>query len=108
MMEGKGQNHEHLISNSMLLRNVFKSCNADLKCDDYADEGYSCANAWNCHDNNTIITGNLVLNPLLQSFSPADGKGLIDVRSADDFTLDLSDSQCPEEDQICCKRPNFR
>ena len=60
MMEGNSQNHEHLIFNKMLLRNVFKSCNADLKCDDYADEGYSCANAWNCNDNNTIITGNLV------------------------------------------------
>ena len=38
----------------------------------------------------------------------ADGKGLIDVRSAADFTLDLSDSKCPVEDQICCKKPNFR
>jgi len=74
-------------------RNVFNDCNADLKCSDYASEGYSCANAWNCNENNTIIT---------------DEKGLIDVRSVTDFTLDLSDSKCPVEDQICCKKPNFR
>merc|ERR1712024_151055 len=37
-------------------RNVFNDCNADLKCSDYASEGYSCANAWNCNENNTIIT----------------------------------------------------
>merc|ERR1712130_1044232 len=67
-------------------RNVFNDCNGDLKCSDYASEGYSCANAWNCNDNNTIIT---------------DGKGLIDARSASDFTLDLSDSKCDVEDQIC-------
>ena len=37
-----------------------------------------------------------------------DGKGLIDVRSVTDFTLDLSDHKCDKEDQICCKRPNYR
>jgi len=71
---------------------VYKSCDEE-PCSNYASEGYSCANAWNCNENQTIIT---------------DGKGLIDVRSATDFTLDLSDTKCPDEDQICCRRPNFR
>merc|ERR1711936_154184 len=74
-------------------RNVFNDCNTERKCIDFASEGYSCANAWNCNENNTIIT---------------DGKGLIDVRSVTDFTLDLSDHKCDKEDQICCKRPNYR
>ena len=45
---------------------------------------------------------------ILTYFPSTDGKGLIDVRSATDFTLDLSDTKCPDEDQICCRRPNFR
>ena len=55
-----------------------------------------------------VYPGPLKNNQIITYFPSADGKGLIDVRSATDFTLDLSDTKCPDEDQICCRRPNFR
>eukprot|EP00092_Neocalanus_flemingeri_P108399 GFUD01139220.1.p1 GENE.GFUD01139220.1~~GFUD01139220.1.p1 ORF type:complete len:549 (+),score=122.63 GFUD01139220.1:95-1741(+) len=79
-------------------RQAFNDCDPTSSCDKYAGDGYACAPSWTCH-NNTIIT---------------DGKGLIDVRSTDDFcattsgTLDASDSKCEQVDYVCCKNPNFR
>jgi len=74
-------------------RSAFNDCDIERPCSYYRREGYSCANPWNCNENRTIIT---------------DGKGLIDVRQAPLFTLDISDSKCEKTNQICCKRPNFR
>eukprot|EP00092_Neocalanus_flemingeri_P070815 GFUD01086953.1.p1 GENE.GFUD01086953.1~~GFUD01086953.1.p1 ORF type:complete len:499 (+),score=148.06 GFUD01086953.1:82-1578(+) len=79
-------------------RQAFNDCNKEKKCESYAASGYACAPTWTCH-NNTIIT---------------DGKGLIDVRQADDVcakkggTIDISDTKCDQTDYVCCKRPNYR
>jgi len=81
-------------------RTAFNDCNPDRPCSFYSKQGYACAPSWTCH-NNTIIT---------------DGKGLIDVRQADDDdkcsavagTLDRSDQKCPNIQDVCCQRPNFR
>ena len=79
-------------------RQAFNDCDKQKKCEDYAKFGYACAPSWTCH-NNTIIT---------------DGKGLIDVRQADNFcakrggTIDVSDTKCDQSDYVCCKKPNFQ
>jgi len=81
------------------LRQAFNDCNPERPCSFYRSQGYACAPSWTCH-NNTIIT---------------DGKGLIDVRQADDDvcsevagTLDVSDQKCDNLEDVCCQRPNFR
>eukprot|EP00091_Calanus_sinicus_P015953 TRINITY_DN3503_c0_g1_i4.p1 TRINITY_DN3503_c0_g1~~TRINITY_DN3503_c0_g1_i4.p1 ORF type:complete len:327 (-),score=86.41 TRINITY_DN3503_c0_g1_i4:652-1632(-) len=79
-------------------RQAFNDCDKQKKCEDYAEFGYACAPNWTCQ-NSTIIT---------------DGKGLIDVRQADNFcarrggTIDVSDTKCDKSEYVCCKKPNFR
>ena len=79
-------------------RQAFNDCNKEKRCEDYAQDGYVCAASWTCH-NNTIIT---------------DGKGLIDVRTNDDFcakrggTIDVSDTKCDNVDHVCCQKPNLK